>query len=54
MSTDHPLVEILRRDGECLLLRDFKRTVEYKSLWEEEKLVLDAMKVECFMPLKDG
>ena len=54
MSPDHPLVEIMKREGDCLLLRDFKRTVEYKSLWEEEKSQLEKMKVECFMPLKDS
>ena len=54
MTGDHPLVRIMEREGECLLLRDFKRTVEYKSLWEDEKEQIDAMKVECFLPLKDN
>lgn len=54
MTADHPLVGIMKREGECLLLKDFKRTVAYKSLWEEEKEQLNSMGVECFLPLKDN
>lgn len=54
MTAGHPLVEWLRSHDECLLMNDFKRTLEYKAMWEEEKLRLDAMRVECFLPLKDN
>ncbi|MDO5418136.1 MAG: diguanylate cyclase [Lachnospiraceae bacterium] len=54
MDQSHPLVSWMKRHDECLLLRDFKRTVEYKSMWEEEKKRLDDMKLECFLPLKDS
>ena len=54
MDAEHPLVEWMRKHDECLLLHDFKRTMEYKSMWEEEKIRLDAMHVECFLPLKDN
>lgn len=54
MTSDHPLVGIMRKEGECLLLKDFRRTVEYKSLWEDEKDQLNGMGVECFLPLKDN
>ena len=54
MGADHPLVQWLREHNECLLLHDFKRTVTYKSMWEEEKRLLDQMRVECFLPLKDN
>jgi len=54
MNADHPLVGLLKQQDGCLLLNDFRRTVTYKSMWEEEKKVLDDMRVECFLPLKDG
>ena len=38
----------------CLLLKDFRRTVEYKSMWEEEKYQMEVLKIECILPLKDG
>ncbi|MGN0373168.1 MAG: HD domain-containing phosphohydrolase [Enterocloster sp.] len=49
-----PLIGWLAEHDTCLLLRNFKRTVEYKSMWEEEKAQLAELKVECFLPLKDG
>lgn len=54
MDAEHPLVEWMKKHDECLLLHDFKRTMEYKSMWEDEKRRLDAMQVECFLPLKDN
>lgn len=54
MTADHPLIGWLKQNNGCLLLHDFKRTVEYKSIWEDEKRVLDDLHVVCFLPLKDG
>lgn len=54
MSHDHPLVSWMRTHNECLLLKDFKRTTEYKSMWEDEKQRLEHMDLECFLPLKDN
>lgn len=54
MGADHPLVHWLRDHNECLQFHDFKRTVDYKSMWEEEKRQLEQMRVECFLPLKDN
>lgn len=54
MNFDHPLIGLLKHQDGCLLLNDFKRTVTYKSMWEDEKKTLDDMCVECFLPLKDG
>lgn len=50
----HPLISWFKTHDACLLLKDFKRTVEYKSMWEEEKHRLEVMKIECIMPLKDN
>lgn len=54
MAPGHPLLEWFKSHDSCLLLKDFKRTVEYRSLWEEEKHRLDALKIECILPLKDN
>ncbi|MGN0158858.1 MAG: HD domain-containing phosphohydrolase [Brotaphodocola sp.] len=54
LSATAPLTEWMRSHNNCLLLRDFKRTVEYKSMWESEKEQLAILKAECFLPLKDG
>ena len=54
LNGSSPLVGWLKNHDTCLLLRDFKRTVEYKSMWEEEKSQLENLKIECLLPLKDG
>ncbi len=54
MDGDAPLIHWLKNHDSCLLLRDFRRTVDYKSMWEEEKRQLEILKIECLLPLKDG
>lgn len=54
MDPGHPLLEWFKTNDSCLLLKDFKRTIEYRSLWETEKHRLDALKIECILPLKDN
>ena len=53
MKRDHPIVEYLKKSEGCLLMKDFRRTVAYKSMWEEEKQQLSAWKIECLVALKD-
>lgn len=53
MAKDHPVVEYLKHSDECLMMKDFKRTVGYRSMWEEEKKQLDQWNIECFVGLKD-
>jgi len=53
INRDSPLVSILADGGECLLMRDFKRSVSYKSMWEQEKKQLNDLLIECFVPLRD-
>lgn len=53
MAKDHPVVEALRRSDECLMMKDFKRTVAYRAMWEEEKKQLAEWKIECFVGIKD-
>lgn len=50
---DNPIVLWLEKNDECLLMKDFKRTVGYRSLWESEKLQLGDLETECIVPLKD-
>ena len=54
LSEGAPLISWLKNHDSCLLLKDFRRTVEYKSMWEEEKFQMDVLKIECILPLKDG
>lgn len=53
IKRDNPLVSWLENSNECLLMRDFKRTIGYKSMWENEKRQLLDLGIECFVPLKD-
>ncbi len=50
---DNPLVVWLENHNECILIKDFKRTLEYKTLWEKEKDQLATMGIECVVPLRD-
>jgi diguanylate cyclase (GGDEF)-like protein/putative nucleotidyltransferase with HDIG domain len=54
LTHDNPLVKWMSEHGECLLMRDFRRTVYFKSMWEEEKKQILSLGIECFVPLKDG
>lgn len=54
MVRQHPVIAWMKSHDACLLLKDFKRTVEYKSMWEEEKRRLEELKTECILPLKDN
>jgi diguanylate cyclase (GGDEF)-like protein/putative nucleotidyltransferase with HDIG domain len=53
LKRDNPLVTLLEHSNECLLMKDFKRTVAYKSMWENEKRQLLDMEIECAVPLRD-
>ena len=50
---ENPVVSWLENSNQCLLMKDFKRTVAYKSMWETEKKQLSDLDIECFVPLKD-
>ncbi|MDD4565555.1 MAG: diguanylate cyclase [Eubacteriales bacterium] len=53
IKKDSPIVRLLSEQGECLLMKDFRRTMAYKSMWEEEKKQLIELDIECFAPLRD-
>ncbi|MEG0692783.1 MAG: diguanylate cyclase, partial [Oscillospiraceae bacterium] len=54
IQKDNPLVLLLKKQNQCLLLSNFNRTIEYKSMWENEKKQISDLDIECFMPLKDN
>jgi len=53
ISIDNPLVGLLTDCNECILMKDFKRSIAYKSMWEKEKKQLLDLSIECVVPLRD-
>lgn len=53
LGRDNPVVNWLTEHDECLLMKDFRRTAAYRSMWEQEKRQLADLDIECFVPLKD-
>jgi len=54
LDRDHPMIEWFRSHNDCLLMTEFRRTVQYKAIWQKEKRLLDTMGIECLAPLKDN
>ncbi len=50
---DNPLIEELKSKKDYVLYRDFKRSLNYRSMWENEKNLLDKLQVECILPLME-
>lgn len=50
---DNPVIQWLKTNDECLIMKDFRRTPMFKSMWENEKQQLSNLGIECFMPLRD-
>nr|WP_122013510.1 HD domain-containing phosphohydrolase [Maliibacterium massiliense] len=53
LPADSPIALWLQEHNECLLMSDFRWTVAYKSMWEQEKKQIADLGIECFVPLKD-
>ena len=53
IKSDNPIITSLENNNECLLMKDFKRSTVYKSMWETEKRQLLDLDIECFVPLRD-
>ncbi|MEG2221763.1 MAG: diguanylate cyclase [Oscillospiraceae bacterium] len=53
LSKDSPIVAWLLENDGCLLMKDFKRMVGYRAVWETEKAEMRELAIECFVPLKD-
>ena len=52
-KADNPVILWLIRHDTSLQLKDFRRTVTYKSMWEEEKSMLQNLEIECLVPLME-
>lgn len=53
LEEDNPIVLWLKNSDEPLIYKEFCYTVEYKSMWENEKYQLEKMGVLCCVGLKD-
>ncbi|MBQ7840443.1 MAG: diguanylate cyclase, partial [Lachnospiraceae bacterium] len=53
LKGDNPLIRWLRYRDEGVLMKDFRTMVEYKSMWESEKRLLNDLKIEACVGLKD-
>ncbi|MDY3251089.1 MAG: diguanylate cyclase, partial [Candidatus Choladocola sp.] len=54
MGKDHPLIQYMEKHEGCLLMDDFKRTNNYRSMWDQEKKQLEDWRVACLAPMKDS
>ncbi|TAH75064.1 MAG: diguanylate cyclase [Anaerolineaceae bacterium] len=53
VSRNNILAKWLEDHNECILIKDFKKTNEYKSLAKKWKDQISEMKIECVVPLRD-
>lgn len=53
LEEDNPIVRRLKSSDEPLIYKEFCYTVEYKSMWENEKYQLEKMGIQCCAGLKD-
>lgn len=50
---DNPMVEWMRQNRRCIQISEFRRTVLFKSMWEEEKQLIRELGIQCMLPLQD-
>lgn len=54
LGINNPAIQWLVKNKKCVLMRDFCRSMYYKSMWEQEKRQLHDLKIECIAPLMDN
>ena len=54
LEEENPMIQWLKEHEEPIIYRDFRYSVEYKSMWEEEKHQLDKNHTRYCAGLKDG
>ena len=54
LEEENPMIQWLAVHDEPLIYREFRYTVEYKSMWESEKHQLDKKHIRYCAGLKDG
>lgn len=52
LHADHPLVTCFQTREDSLSMQDFMRTTAYRSIWEKEKQLLNALNAAYFVPLR--
>ena len=53
LEKENPMIQWMLQNDEPLIYREFRYTVEYKSMWENEKYELEKMGLRCCVALKD-
>ena len=53
LDDENPIILWLKRNEEPLIYKEFRYSVEYKSMWENEKYQLEKMGIQCCVGLKD-
>lgn len=54
ISNTNPVITWFQNNQDNLELKDFRYSIEYKSMWEEEKRQLNNLNAEYCVALKDG
>ena len=54
LEEENPMIQWLKEHEEPIVYKDFRYSVEYKSMWEEEKHQLDKHHTRYCVGLKDG
>ncbi|MCF0141796.1 MAG: diguanylate cyclase, partial [Parasporobacterium sp.] len=53
VGADNPLIEKLRKTKAGFFYEDFKRSVSFRSMWEEEKNLFDSINANYVLPFMD-
>lgn len=51
ISSDNPCITYLLQTKKSVAMKEFKRSIWYKSMWKNEKDALEGMKIDCLVPL---
>lgn len=54
IESDAPYIDYIAKGDTCLMFSDFKRSVAYRSMWSEEKTMLESLGVECITALRNN
>ncbi|MCP1110779.1 HD domain-containing phosphohydrolase [Ohessyouella blattaphilus] len=52
LTNTHPILSFLEKNDGCISYRQFKRTQNYKSMWDTEKKLFNDWGIEYLLPLK--
>lgn len=54
LVADHPCIAWLKTNKQCLIIKEFKKTPQYKSLHDSEKYLFTSLNISCIVPLVMG